>query len=88
MTSKATTLVERYEALRMDILHPTSAKKVNYLDLELMLSGGVIALISNVFPLDARENSAKMEAADGFAGIPRIIGQMARASVMTEQYGV
>ena len=88
MTNKATTLVERYEALRIDILHPASAKQGDHFDLELMLSGGMSALISGAFPLPMQECRTKMDFAEGFAGIPWIIGQMARSSMMTEQYGV
>lgn len=87
MTNKATTLEERYEALRGDILCPTSTKKGDQFDLELMLSGGMSALISGAFPLPSQESRAKMDFVEGFAGIPRIIGQMVMAS-MIEQYGI
>jgi hypothetical protein len=88
MTNMTATLEERYEALRIDIFSLSSTKKRDHFDLELMRSGGMPALISGAFPLSTQENRAKMDIAKILVEIPRIIGRMARASIMTEQCGV
>ena len=76
---EATDLLARYEALRRDTLDPLTPKKGSLLDLALMLSGGMIALIRNGSQPESTEVRERKELVEGLTGIPRIIGRMARS---------